>query len=395
VWPSILDGSAREQALEAVAAIAADLRDAQSEGAWADRATFFAYRHRAVGDQADARLAEALLDRAMDEVAEVPMTPALFGGFVGTAWTVAHLAGDDHSDDPLEEIDALLIDRLSTDGDGPYDLIGGVAGLGTYALERLARPSGATLLDLALARLGARATPRPGGIAWHTPPHLLHPEKRPRHPRGYFDVGVAHGAAGVIALLGAAYRAGRPSAGALLEGAVPWLIAQRTDDGFPAFVGDGPSSAARTAWCYGDAGNAAALLCAASGTNRADWRDAALRIAREASMRAPDQAGVADAALCHGAAGLALLYHQFYALTDEARFADAARAYYQCVLDRRRPGEGAGGFFSFRKLPGSSGGELVADRTLLEGSSGIGLALLAGAVGGVPRWLRRLLVWIE
>src|SRR6202035_1920928 len=62
--------------------------------------------------------------------------------------------------------------------------------------------------------------------AWFSPPEALAAHKRERHPAGRYDLGLAHGAAGVIALLGAACRAGVAAAEAdePLRGAAPWLL---------------------------------------------------------------------------------------------------------------------------------------------------------------------------
>src|SRR6185503_7127689 len=65
---------------------------------------------------------------------------------------------------------------------GVDDLLGGLVGLGVYALERLPRPTAAAMVPLVVARLGERAGADGRGLAGDDP-------------------GMAHGTAGVIALL--------------------------------------------------------------------------------------------------------------------------------------------------------------------------------------------------
>src|SRR5262249_26014505 len=159
-------------------------------------------------------------------------------------------------------------------------------------------------------------------------------------PTGYYNLGLAHGVPGVIALLGLACADGmdlrkvRP----LLEGAVSWVLAQQHPHGFPAWIRpeDTSRSPSRLAWCYGDPGVAAALLGAADCVQEPAWEHAALAIARRAWERPCDQAGVIDAGLCHGAAGLGHLFNRMYQATGEPWLADAARFWFARTLALRR-----------------------------------------------------------
>src|SRR5262249_12379647 len=153
---------------------------------------------------------------------------------------------------------------------------------------------------------------------------------RPHSPHGYYNLGLAHGVPGVIALLGAACAAGVGVATArpLLDGAVRWLLAQQEPDGagFSYCIQPGASHprSPRLAWCYGDPGVAAAVLLAARCVGELAWEREALAVALRAAARPPDQAGVQDAGLCHGAAGLGHLFNRLYQATGEPRLAEAA-----------------------------------------------------------------------
>jgi hypothetical protein len=138
-----------------------------------------------------------------------------------------------------------------------------------YTLERLAGRSDASrlaaldCLKRVIDHLARTAERRPDGITWWNSPDWLIPQTRDKYPRGYYNLGLAHGVPGVIALLASACAAGVETdrARPLLDGAVCWLLAQDLPAGFPAWVvGDETAAPARLAWCYGDLGAAVSLL---------------------------------------------------------------------------------------------------------------------------------------
>jgi hypothetical protein len=187
----------------------------------------------------------------------------------------------------------------------------------------------------------------------------------------------------------------------LLEGAVTWLLAQKRPEGssscFGVVVSSGqPLEAApsRLAWCYGDLGLSVALLWAARTVGRTDWAGEALTIARLAARRPLAEAGARDAGLCHGAAGNAHLFNRLWQATGEEHFRHAAQAWFEETLTFREPGRGIGGFRAWMPSPEARGNlePWVDAEGLLEGATGIGLALMAGLYPVFPDWDRMLLV---
>jgi hypothetical protein len=355
------------------------------------------------------------------------MPPDLFSGFAGVAWTVEHLRGRllDAEADLASGIPAAIQTYLQHEGDGRFDLVYGRVGLGVYALERLEKcvaagaceATGAATailtrivdwlaanaVDLAADRPGslhsALLTPRSGpSHAWFTPPALLPDWQREEHPEGHFDLGLAHGVPGVIAFLARCGAAGvaPERVGPLLAGAVGWLLAQegeeRDGSGFAYARGPGVGLVpARSGWCYGEPGIAVALLAAARASREAAWEREALRIARRAAARDPEQAGVEDAGLCHGAAGLGHLFNRLYQATGDPALATAARTWFERALAYRRPGEPNGGFAAFHHNENDAP-SWVDDPGLLTGAAGVALALIAAATPVTPEWDRVLLV---
>lgn len=414
-WSPVLDEALSVDALAALEAIADALRtppaivirdrardeaveDASLAGGYAGLAILYLYLAKA--GLVDRAQGEGLLEQAIEAVCDVSMPPAFYGGFTGVAWTVAHLndATRQAGEDPNQEVDEALLGYLSrSPWLDDYDLVSGLVGLGVYALEDARRPGARALLSLIVDRLEETAEQTETGMTWLTRADLLPEHQRKECPEGYHNLGLAHGVPGVIAFLGGACAAGVAGSKArrLLDGAVSWLLSQRLLDGngsqFPAWTAPGIAPRpTRSAWCYGDPGIAAALLCAARAVGDAAWEREALEIARQAAARPPDQAGVRDAGLCHGAAGLALLFNRMHQTTGDARVAEAARFWFTRILDMRQPGRGVAGYAAYH--PREDGTfDWEDDPGLLTGAAGIALALLSAITPIEPAWDRMLL----
>jgi lantibiotic modifying enzyme len=380
-WRPLVEGETAARALAAAAAIARDLSadSGQASGPGVNRglaglALFFAYYERSLGDAEAGERAGEHLERAIAELAEQPAPSAsLYHGFTGVAWVIEHLAGGEAEEDVNEEIDAALLSILRrAPWRGEFDLLGGLVGWGVYALERLPRPAATAMLQLVIARLAECAEPGDRGLVWRDPGN---PARQP-------DPGMAHGAAGVIALLARMLREGAasPEAASLLAAAVEGAL------GYPSQGEEGD-----LAWCAGDAGLSVALLAAARACGRDDWERAARCLATEAAGRYHEGGEGLDLALCHGTAGLSHLFHRLYRATGDPVLLAAARRWLERTLARRRPGEGIGGYLCRgRRADGSFG--WLADSGFLGGATGIGLSLLAAATPVEPAWDRLLLL---
>lgn len=329
---------------------------------------------------------ERLIDRALQELRSRPMPSiGLYSGLSGVTWALGRVTGAAPGADTLDE---LIADALDRPHRGPYDLVSGLIGVGVYALDRLPRRPARRILARVVERLDLLAVARGAGIAWYTPPELLFGAKLAAFPRGMFDVGLAHGAAGAIALLAEIHAAGieRARCRRLIDGAVRWLLAAAPPGGgpcrYPLGIADditGPPSPTRPGWCYGTTSVAAAVLAAGVRLEVAAWRDAGHALAAEA---AGHDTIVGDAGLCHGAAGLAHLYNRFFHATGDARFAHAARRWVERCLAIRQLGVAVAGF---PRLDGPEG-PWEPDPGVLTGAAGVALALTAAVTARAPRW---------
>jgi len=442
-WQPVVDGNLRAQALAAAAEIARALRvptDLQTDsgesraslpGGHAGLALLFAYLAEAdVGDHDFPEVAIRYLESAIAAASDDDIGPALHGGLTGTAWTVEHLRARwfNSDDDPNGDVDSALLACVSqSPWHGSYDLISGLVGIGVYALERLpgrplagssatrsSRDSGSPsrvstaieILEQITSRFEEMAVWVPGGATWHTAPELLPAHEREIHPEGHYNLGLAHGVPAVIALLAHTLAAGiaTDAARRLLGASVPWLLARRQDDevasaytwAIPAAVEREPLDPVepencRLAWCYGDPGVAVALLSAARACGEEHWEGEALAAARRAARRPLDSTGVIDAGLCHGAAGLALVFQRLFCTTGDPELGAVARTWVERTLELRRPGEEIAGFPSFNS-PSSGSARWHRDPGLLTGAAGVALALVAASTPLEPRWDRALLL---
>lgn len=364
-------------------------------------ALFFAYLHAAGGHEAAADRALAALELSSRALAAQALLPDLYSGFAGVGWVLAHLTRELFEGDgdlTLEIDDALRQMLAGITEDVPFELVGGLAGYGSYLVERLPNAGCAELIDRVIGLLHAS---RDGNGVWFSKPEWLPQWQRELMPRGHYNLGVAHGIPGVIGFLAAAQHAGvrDPRVARLANDAVQWVLAQKgiwPGSTFPSHIpSDSEPRQTRTAWCYGDLGVAAVLQSAAQAFERPEWRDEALAIARVAARRSVVDTKVSDAGLCHGATGLAHLFNRMYQATGDEELGDAAQRWYRIALDMRRPGKGLAGYLSWYEStrPGEEG-SWRGEQGFLSGIAGIGLALLAAVTDVEPSWDRVMAVGI-
>ena len=412
-WEPVLEGELRERALGAAhdigralaAAFEADRSPASSgdpslSRGWTGTAVTMHYLDAAFPGEGFAAVSEAALDRAVDAVAAQRMSPGLLQGFPGTAWAIEHLGQNTGAEDANAAVDEALIDMLAAPRwSGLYDLVSGLVGVGIYALERLPAASGRRLLELVIGKLGEWSEPASPGLTWFTKPELIPPTARERVPDGYYNLGLAHGVPGVIALLAYAHRASvaRDAAAPLLDGAVEWVLAQAlAGDGratWPYFVGPGiDPRPARLAWCYGDPGVIASLLAAADALERSHWEDAALAALSRAVARPPGASDVQGASLCHGAMGLAHLWNRMWQRTGSEELRASIAYWTRVALDLRTHPDGLAGYSVWDPDSDTEEGGDVQGPGLLAGIAGVALALVAAATDLEPAWDAHLLM---
>ncbi len=375
-WSPVLTGRERERALETADGVVSALIAQEPQVADARRLAEMALVFATVSARRDVPVDfGAVLQRAIDATVDSALPSRLDGalGFgLAMQQTVALLGADL---DVCADIDVGLA-AAAEQPDGPdFDLLSGTAGALLYVVERPETDTTVRARQALLGRLAAQASHDERGTFWR------------RDATAPPDLGVAHGTAGVVAALAALVERGWASGReeALLQDAVAWLLSQRgpTEQTFRfGYAADQRTPSGRLAWCYNDLGMAAALERAARARSEPSWHEAATDLAEHAAQVSFEQSGVVDGGLCHGAAGAGLVFASLAQTMPSAAVSAAAKRWFERLESFRRPwGEAPFGFRTVR----SRG--LDDDPSLLEGASGIALALEAASGEAWPSWL--------
>lgn len=327
----------------------------------------------------------------------------LFAGLPAVAFAArcAQQTPDDYSNllRPVEErLTAGLRARLTAEAErldagmpgmpGPvYDVIGGICGLGRYLLNWA--PAAPDLLMEILAYL-VRLTD-PVSAHGHVVPGWWvrgAPSlgQQTHYPRGHFNLGLAHGIPGVLALLALASEAGAEVEGQseAITRIAEWVLGRQIDDyRWPAAipfdaeaVGAFVTESSGPGWCYGTAGVARALFVAGRALDRADWQRTAIH-ALSGAVR--DTKTMSDFGLCHGWAGLLHIAWRTTLDSGDQALADHLPE----LVNRIVEGFDSTAPFGYRS--DDAGGRRGPHRAgFLEGAAGIALALHSWASGSGP-----------
>jgi hypothetical protein len=154
------------------------------------------------------------------------------------------------------------------------------------------------------------------------------------------------------------------------------------------------------AYCYGAPGIASALLDAADALDDEDVRAIAVQGFETALLQLRDRPDRSSSGLCHGVAGTLLICHKFATQTSSAPARAALvdlvdqllgrcdPSHALIVRDYKFPKSGEPGSV----LADSADGAWIDSPGLLEGATGVALALLSVTAPVPPRWAHALLV---
>lgn len=164
------------------------------------------------------------------------------------------------------------------------------------------------------------------GVSWRKP--LINHTKSQYSKAIKYDIGLAHGVPSILNYLAEVYLIDKEQslAYSLICNSVDFLLSLKsrhsTSSIYPSFIfEDNEFNESRLAWCYGDLGVAYAICKAAVVCQRNDWLEEAIHITLETCKRKSHKSTlVFDSSLCHGAAGLGLLYFKMFELTGNQHF---------------------------------------------------------------------------
>ncbi|WDE10898.1 lanthionine synthetase LanC family protein [Thalassomonas haliotis] len=330
------------------------------------------------------------LDIIQTELAQIGHQLAFSGGLSGIGWLFEFLLQqDEYNGEINEDLERLLKQQLSADWQGEYEFISGLLGYITFIQRRARGTKDLTLLRQALQLLLQYSTVTADGHAWETSVDSVYSFNK-QDPE--FNLGLAHGVPGVIAVLTSVcqhHSALRAEFEPVLASGCQWLMSQTRAEQEPGSryaYSACTNGHSRLGWCYGDLSNA--LILGRAGKLLAD--DVLFQFSRQlmldTSKRLYDDSGVLDAGICHGSAGICLMYQQAGELFNAPELFTAAQYWLDHTL-ARFDRDGLKGLDKY-----SAADECyLPESGLLEGYTGIGLCLLS-ALGHSSDWSECLLL---
>jgi len=310
-------------------------------------------------------------------------------GLAGYGWLLELLLSEQDDDyDPVfnQEIENFLIAdiRRHDKWSGDIEFVLGLSGVAAFAARRYQNHKKSELylaIVDAFEKIAIYETD--SACSWSTPAHSLYRFDKTHPEKPEYNLGLAHGVPAVICALLPAIEHSEINLQAkkLVSDACNWLISQALSINpersfFSHCSGDHHPS--RLGWCYGDLTIALTLARAGKALARPDLTSFAQRVAIHAASRDAKDAMVVDAGLCHGSAGLMLIFQLLNTLIPHPALARASNHWCEHTLKRYRE-NGIQGLYAYKS------GQYVLEYGLLEGLSGIGLCLLANQ-GVSPDW---------
>lgn len=271
-----------------------------------------------------------------------------------------------------------------------YEFMHGAAGMILpYAADR-------EFAEILTENLEKNAEVHGDGLKWES---LLNLEKTP----GY-NISLSHGISGLLLCLCEIHRSCPDSSltrrmEKLIAGGSNYLLSQQFDPRtygcyFPSISleSDPSFGLSRLAWCYGDLGVAMALLETGSLLEEAKYRQVAMKaLQMTVGRREQRETYVYDTGICHGSAGVAVIYDHLYRRTGLPEFREAYEYWIDMTI-KMGYHTGNAGYRAQRFNKEHGAGEWESEQSLLEGIAGIGLTLLSYLYPEAGVWYDLLLM---
>ncbi|MEN8224879.1 MAG: lanthionine synthetase C family protein [Bacteroidota bacterium] len=361
-------------------------------------ACFYAYYADWTGDLLFDRLVAEVLDQALNPPAGLFPGPKFSDGLAGIAWIIDHLKSKGlltyDISGIFDQLDPVLYDFMMKEiADGRYDYLHGALGIALYFLRDTENRKYSSYLEELVKELHAHAqADADGSIRWHS---VLDADSGLKGT----NLSLSHGMASIIIVLSRIRDAGiaQERCESLIEGGLKFMQKQRLAKDkhisiFPSWALENEKEPhySRLAWCYGDLGIGMAYLRAGQLQSNSGHAMEGMDILIKSSGRKDLQENkVHDAGICHGAAGLALIYNFLYQRSERKVFMEAGLHWLDVLLNMAVHEDGIAGYKAWYH---PEYGGWTATGGLLEGASGIGLVLLSFLSDTEPSWGRSLLL---
>ena len=299
-------------------------------------------------------------------------------GFSGIMYLFEFLRDNDFIDFDVNEaaplLDKYLITRMRNDiQQQNYDFMHGALGVGLYFLKKgTNRECIQVLLDFLFQNAEKDADNQI--FKWQS---VIDHEQ---NIIGY-NLALSHGISSIIIFLSRVINSGMLDSKILemLSGAINYVLSHKQDvtqfgSFFPNYIPinvKNSFSKSRLAWCYGDLGIGMALWQSGKIVNNLDWKEKGLEVLLQSTKRREyEETLIRDGGICHGSAGVAMIYRRMYLETHCKEFLESFNFSLTKTFQISRFEDGLAGFKTYKKE------NWECDYSLLTGISGIGLFLL-------------------
>lgn len=218
--------------------------------------------------------------------------------------------------------------------------------------------------------------------------------------QGKVNIGLAHGVSGLLLVLSHIYKSGikHQNLYALMDNIITFLMpfTRRKNDCLSYFpyayeINKEADCNSRLGWCYGDIGSAQALMQYASIIQDKKKYDDSMSILLNTTKRKDlEKNKIFDGGLCHGSAGIAVIYNRLHRDTSNKAYKNYSDYWYLTTLKFAEYEHGYAGFCSAKNSDGVYVYE--KDISLLNGVVGIGLAIISKLSNVLCNWEELFLI---
>jgi lantibiotic modifying enzyme len=206
-----------------------------------------------------------------------------------------------------------------------------------------------------------------------------------------YNLAMSHGMSSIIIFLSRIIKSGMTDdkITEMLTGAVNYILSQQKDFSkygfcFPSYLptdNSGSILRSRLAWCYGDLDVGIALLQAGKALHNTAWQKTGISVLLQSAKRLDlVENFVIDAEICHGSAGIAMIFRRMFLETNRNEFAEATRYWLNQTLNFSRFVDGPAGYKTFQFK------EWKSTCSLLDGIAGIGLVMVSCLFDDRQNW---------
>ncbi len=317
-------------------------------------------------------------------------------GLSGQAWLLEYFNQDDpntYDEELCEEIDQLIHQYLTTDTwHDELEMILGLGGLAIYAARRLRKSPNPLLYCKILSHFESTAYHTDDGlITWIQPKSSVFLYDNENTQNNEINLGLAHGVPGIIAAIlpALAIDSLKDKVATLLIKSCNWLLKQELTESdrtscFATLCNQ--TQGTRLGWCYGDLTIALTLARVGKALNHDVFITKAREICLLSTNKNAEEGMIRDAGLCHGSAGLSLIFQILHKELGDEELLAASHYWLDFTLNLYT----VSGLKGLYKFAGETE-NYEEDTGLLMGYCGIGLSLLS-TLGEESDWVDSLLL---